>query len=124
MLVQRLRHRPELSGDDRDRLRSQDAVPKRYAAGLANRLREVARPDVLDEQERGGTARFQGTRDRLDLLIGEPEGVAVGVGVYRRSLAVVVEPEAEQRADNRPQIVALVVERDELLGLRVLEHEQ
>src|SRR5829696_318949 len=51
-----VRHRRELRLDRPDRLRSQEALAEHAAAHVAEGALQVARPDVLDQEQPGGLA--------------------------------------------------------------------
>jgi hypothetical protein len=84
-----------------------------------------SRPHVLDEDEAGGAARAQRGGHVVYLALREPEGVALCTcGRSALRLAVALEREAKQRADDRAQIFALVVEGEEISRLGILAYEQ
>src|SRR6185369_12975380 len=104
----------ELGPDSGHHLRGQEPLAERDAAGVADRVLEAARPDVLDEQQPGRMAGGKRGGNPLDVLAREAERVAAD---RVRSVAcgcnLLLELEPEQGADDRSEILALMLEGNE-----------
>src|SRR5829696_5154409 len=86
---------------------------------------QIARPHVLDEKEACAAARAQRGSYPLYLRRRESEGVALhAFGRFVWSPAFFLELESEQRADDRAQLLALVVKREYISRLGILAYEQ
>src|SRR5215210_1964601 len=125
LLVEGLGHRGELQANGRNDLRREEPFGDRDAPGPADRVLQVTRPDMLDEHHAGRASRLEGGADALDLRMSEAaRNLAISACVTGRRLAVPLELEAEEGADDRAEFLALDIERHEVAVILLADEEE
>src|SRR3954471_13410128 len=110
----RVGHRRQLRLDRPNDLRREEALADGHAARVADRLLQVARPDVLDQEDSRRVTGLERPGHVLDLGLCEPEGAVAAVCGRGRGRVVALELEAEQGAGDPAEVLTLVVERQQL----------